>query len=198
MQRSIGHLRYEHIYPPEQPFSTAEVKQLMVQLLSAIEHLHDRWYIHRDLKTSNLLYSNKGILSVCDFGMARKYGTPSLRLLVNISCYHLLALLGSPLGAYSQPVITLYYRPPELLLGERIYSTSVDMWGVGCIFAEFLLRKPLFPGSLFNKNNQLVLNSQIIVIHRSRGVRSDQHHLQNYGSAERIDLAWVLFSTSCR
>ena len=56
------------------PFSTAEVKQLLSQLLSAIEHLHERWYIHRDLKTSNLLYSNKGILSVCDFGMARKYG----------------------------------------------------------------------------------------------------------------------------
>jgi len=56
------------------------------------------------------------------------------------------AYAGSPLGAYSQPVITLYYRPPELLLGERLYSTPVDMWGVGCIFAEMLLKRPIFPG----------------------------------------------------
>lgn len=58
----------------KQSFSTAEVKQLMVQLLSAIDHMHQKWYIHRDLKTSNLLYSNKGFLAVCDFGLARKYG----------------------------------------------------------------------------------------------------------------------------
>lgn len=55
----------------KQSFSTAEIKQLMIQLLSAIEHMHERWYIHRDLKTSNLLYSNKGYLAVCDFGLAR-------------------------------------------------------------------------------------------------------------------------------
>lgn len=58
----------------KQPFSTAEVKQLMIQLLSGVEHMHSNWYIHRDLKTSNLLYSNTGILSICDFGLARKFG----------------------------------------------------------------------------------------------------------------------------
>lgn len=51
-----------------------QVKQLMIQLLSAIDHMHQKWYIHRDLKSSNLLYSNKGFLAVCDFGLARKYG----------------------------------------------------------------------------------------------------------------------------
>ena len=51
-----------------------QVKRLMLQLLSAVNHMHKHWYIHRDLKTSNLLYSNKGKLAVCDFGMARKYG----------------------------------------------------------------------------------------------------------------------------
>jgi len=55
----------------KQSFSTAEIKQLMIQLLSAISYMHERWYIHRDLKTSNLLYSNKGYLAVCDFGLAR-------------------------------------------------------------------------------------------------------------------------------
>ena len=118
----------------KQPFSTAEVKGLMKQFLSAMEHIHANWFIHRDLKTSNLLYSNKGIISVCDFGMARKYG--------------------SPLRCYSQCVVTLWYRPPELLLAWDVadsaqhckYNTSLDMWAVGCIFAEMLLRKPLLPG----------------------------------------------------
>ena len=118
----------------KQPFSTAEIKCLMKQFLSAVKHMHDNWFIHRDLKTSNLLYSNEGVISVCDFGMARKYG--------------------SPLQCYSQRVVSLWYRPPELLLAWDVpdatqhckYSTSLDMWAVGCIFAEMLLRKPLLPG----------------------------------------------------
>ena len=108
----------------------------MQQFLSAMKHIHDNWYIHRDLKTSNLLYSNSGILSICDFGMARKYD--------------------SPLNCYSQVVVTLWYRPPELLLAWNVdtsaqqckYGASLDMWAVGCIFAEILLRKPLFPGEV--------------------------------------------------
>ena len=109
-----------------QPFTLAETKTLMLQILRAVDHMHEHWYIHRDLKTSNILYGNGGNLVVCDFGMARKYG--------------------SPLMPYTFEVITLWYRPLELLLGTRVYSTAVDMWSVGCIFAEILTRKPLFPG----------------------------------------------------
>ncbi len=72
----------------------------------------------RDLKTSNILYNNRGTLKICDFGLARQFG--------------------SPLRPYTQPVVTLWYRPPELLLGERLYSTAVDLWSVGCIMAELL------------------------------------------------------------
>ncbi|TMW56467.1 hypothetical protein Poli38472_006477 [Pythium oligandrum] len=108
------------------PFLQSEVKCLMKSLLSAIAYMHERWYIHRDLKTSNLLYDSKGVLKVCDFGLARKYG--------------------SPIRSYTQLVVTLWYRSPELLLGATEYSTAVDMWSVGCIFAEILLMKPLFPG----------------------------------------------------
>lgn len=109
-----------------QPFSTAEVKRLMLQLLSAMEHMHNKWYIHRDLKTSNLLYSNAGKLCVCDFGLARTYG--------------------SPIAPFTAEVVTLWYRCPELLLGSRLYSTPLDMWSVGCIFGEMLSGKPLLPG----------------------------------------------------
>ncbi|XP_025201060.1 cyclin-dependent kinase 11B isoform X1 [Melanaphis sacchari] len=110
----------------KQSFTAAEVKCLMRQLLMAVDHLHDNWILHRDLKTSNLLLSHKGVLKVGDFGLAREYG--------------------SPLKAYTPVVVTLWYRSPELLLGAKEYSTPIDIWSVGCIFAEFLLMEPLFTG----------------------------------------------------
>lgn len=110
----------------EQSFFPGEVKCLTQQLLRAVAHLHDNWILHRDLKTSNLLLSHKGILKVGDFGLAREYG--------------------SPLKQYTSLVVTLWYRAPELLLCSKEYSTPIDMWSVGCIFAEFLQMGPLFPG----------------------------------------------------
>ena len=89
-------------------FRTAEVKCLLRQLLDATAFMHKKWFLHRDLKTSNLLINNEGVLCVCDFGLARKYG--------------------DPIRPYTPTVITLYYRPPELLLGETTYSTEVDVW----------------------------------------------------------------------
>lgn len=108
----------------KEAFTIGEVKTLMIQLLRGVQHLHDNWVIHRDLKTSNLLLSHSGILKIADFGLAREYG--------------------SPLKPYTPIVVTLWYRCPELLLGAKIYSTAVDMWSVGCIFGEFLLGKPVF------------------------------------------------------
>ncbi|KAF8821895.1 putative cell-cycle-associated protein kinase CDK [Cardiosporidium cionae] len=107
-------------------FSVSERKCLLLQLLSAVDYMHKNWVIHRDLKTSNLLYSNKGVLKLCDFGMARKFG--------------------DPIKPYTQNVVTLWYRAPELLLGKTPYTQAVDLWAVGCIFGEMILRKPLFPG----------------------------------------------------
>lgn len=117
----------------KKPFQMSEVKCLVKQMLSGIAHLHDNWIIHRDLKTSNLLLSHKGILKIADFGLAREYG--------------------SPLKEYTPVVVTLWYRCPELLLNCRKYSTSVDMWSVGAIFGELMLLKALFPGK--NEKDQL-------------------------------------------
>lgn len=107
-----------------QAFTTAEVKCLMRQLLSGVAYLHANWVIHRDLKTSNILYTNRGQLKICDFGLARQYG--------------------EPLKPYTQLVVTLWYRAPELLLGAKTYSTAVDVWSCGCIMAELLAKAPLF------------------------------------------------------
>ncbi|XP_028393647.1 cyclin-dependent kinase 11B-like [Dendronephthya gigantea] len=109
-----------------QSFLAGEIKTIMIQLLRAVNHLHDNWILHRDIKTSNLLLSNKGILKVGDFGLAREYG--------------------SPLKPYTPVVVTLWYRAPELLLGAKEYSTPIDIWSVGCVFAELLTMKPLFNG----------------------------------------------------
>ncbi|KAH8100631.1 Pkinase-domain-containing protein [Cristinia sonorae] len=109
-----------------QPFLQSEVKTLMLQLLSAVAYCHERWILHRDLKTSNLLMNNRGTIKVADFGLARRYGDP-----VGV-------------GGLTQLVVTLWYRTPEILLGATTYSTAVDMWSVGCIFAELLLKEPLF------------------------------------------------------
>ncbi|CAI2356357.1 unnamed protein product [Caenorhabditis sp. 36 PRJEB53466] len=109
-----------------QRFRTGQQKALMLQLLSGIEHLHKSWIIHRDLKTSNLLISNSGILKIADFGLAREFGDRPQRM--------------------TTVVVTLWYRSPELLLKPKYYSTPVDMWSVGCIMAEFCQMRALWIG----------------------------------------------------
>ncbi|KAL5259479.1 hypothetical protein ACHWQZ_G009801 [Mnemiopsis leidyi] len=110
----------------KEPFLIGEVKTIMRQLMSGLAFLHDNWIVHRDIKSSNLLFSHGGILKIGDFGLAREYG--------------------SPLKQYTEVVVTLWYRAPELLLGSKLYSVPIDVWSAGCVFGELLSQKPLFPG----------------------------------------------------
>ncbi|KAI8880978.1 Pkinase-domain-containing protein [Backusella circina FSU 941] len=103
------------------------VKQLMYQLLKGIAFCHAHRVLHRDLKPQNLLINKKGELKLGDFGLARAYGIP--------------------VRSYSHEVVTLWYRAPDVLMGSRQYSTSIDLWSAGCIFAEMASGRPLFPGS---------------------------------------------------
>jgi cell division cycle 2-like protein len=109
-----------------EPFLTSEIKTLLLQLTSGVSYLHSNWILHRDLKTSNLLLNNRGILKIADFGMARYFGDPPPKM--------------------TQLVVTLWYRAPELLLGAERYGTAVDMWSIGCIFGELLTKEPLLQG----------------------------------------------------
>ncbi|KAJ5129615.1 uncharacterized protein N7515_005654 [Penicillium bovifimosum] len=104
----------------------AMVKKFMAQLVEGIRYCHSHRVLHRDLKPQNLLIDREGNLKLADFGLARAFGVP--------------------LRTYTHEVVTLWYRSPEILLGGRQYSTGVDMWSVGAIFAEMCTRKPLFPG----------------------------------------------------
>ncbi|KAI9657846.1 MAG: Cyclin-dependent kinase catalytic subunit [Alyxoria varia] len=104
----------------------AMVKKFTLQLVQGIRYCHSHRVLHRDLKPQNLLIDKEGNLKLADFGLARAFGVP--------------------LRTYTHEVVTLWYRAPEILLGGRAYSTGVDMWSIGCIFAEMCTRKPLFPG----------------------------------------------------
>ncbi|XP_054820594.1 protein IMPAIRED IN BABA-INDUCED STERILITY 1-like [Prosopis cineraria] len=112
---------------PDIKFSESQIKCYMKQLLSGLDHCHSRGVMHRDIKGSNLLVNNEGILKVADFGLAK------------------FSVSGNKQPLTSR-VVTLWYRPPELLLGSTDYGPSVDLWSIGCVFAELLVRKPILQG----------------------------------------------------
>ena len=94
--------------------------------MNGIEKCHRHKVLHRDLKPQNLLINREGLLKLADFGLARAFGIP--------------------VKNFTHEVVTLWYRAPDILLGSKNYTTSVDIWSVGCIFAEIVTRKPLFAG----------------------------------------------------
>lgn len=110
------------------------IRGFLHQLLLGIAYCHERLVLHRDLKPQNLLINKKGDLKIADFGLARSFG--------------------SPVRSYSHEVVTLWYRSPDVLLGSKYYSTPIDIWSIGCIFAEMMLGRPLFPGS--NMKDQMI------------------------------------------
>lgn len=106
---------------------TTILKSFLYQLLCGVAFCHTHRVLHRDLKPQNLLINREGKLKLADFGLARAFGIP--------------------VRSYTHEVVTLWYRAPDVLMGSRTYSTPVDIWSVGCIFAEMATSKPLFAGT---------------------------------------------------
>merc|ERR1719246_382378 len=104
----------------------AKIKHFTHQMLRGMEFLHSNRIIHRDIKPQNLLVDSQEKLKIADFGLARAYSLP--------------------MPQYTHEVITIWYRPLEILLGSKLYSLPVDLWSCGCVMAEMATGGPLFPG----------------------------------------------------
>ncbi|KAL8651516.1 MAG: hypothetical protein Q9210_003206 [Variospora velana] len=123
---------------PEVEFSEPQIKCYMLQLLEGLRYLHANKILHRDMKAANLLINNSGILQIADFGLARPYDDPVPQLGKGG---------GEARRDYTTLVVTRWYRPPELLLQLRRYTTAIDMWGAGCVFGEMFKGKPILAGT---------------------------------------------------
>ncbi|KAG1474501.1 hypothetical protein G6F56_000329 [Rhizopus delemar] len=111
---------------PSVRLSQPQIKAYLKQLLEGTAYLHHNKILHRDMKAANLLIDNEGVLQIADFGLARGIEGENKE--------------------YTNCVVTRWYRPPELLLGERKYTTAIDVWGVGCVFGELLKSRPILQG----------------------------------------------------
>ncbi|XP_035226438.1 cyclin-dependent kinase 12-like isoform X2 [Stegodyphus dumicola] len=107
-------------------FSDIHIASFMKQLLDGLRYCHHKNFLHRDIKCSNILMNNRGQIKLADFGLARLYNADDKT------------------RPYTNKVITLWYRPPELLLGEERYGPPIDVWSCGCILGELFTKKPIF------------------------------------------------------
>ena len=143
------------------------VKSLLYQLLTGVAYCHHHRVLHRDLKPQNLLINREGELKLADFGLARAFGIP--------------------VRSYTHEVVTLWYRAPDVLLGSTKYSTPVDIWSIGCIFAEMVNGTPLFTGS--------TPETQVETIFRNLGTPDDTicpgHKIFNYFQVAKIHIIFI-------
>jgi len=137
--------------------SEPQVKSFTYQMFNGLAHCHAKRYLHRDLKPQNLLISdskvsvNARILKLADFGLARAFGNTNRK--------------------YSHQVVTLWYRSPELLLGSEQYTSAIDIWSAGCIFAEMAQGNPLFPADDVTDDNEI---NELISIFKIIGTPTEE------------------------
>ncbi|KAF8475648.1 kinase-like domain-containing protein [Kalaharituber pfeilii] len=132
-------LQIIHFHSPAErrPIPEAIVKSVLWQLLNGVSYLHQNWVLHRDLKPANIMVTAAGEVKIGDLGLARLFWKPL-----------------QPLFSGDKVVVTIWYRAPELLLGSRHYTPAIDLWAVGCIFAELLALKPIFKGEEAKMDNK--------------------------------------------
>ncbi|XP_023030319.2 cyclin-dependent kinase 12 [Leptinotarsa decemlineata] len=122
-------------------FSELHIASIMKQLLRGLQCCHEKHILHRDIKTSNILMNNRGQVKLADFGLSKQQDPRDARRL------------------YTNKVVSYWYRPPELLLGEQRYGPAIDIWSCGCVLGELFHKKPMFPGK--EDLNQLDLISRV-------------------------------------
>ncbi|KAI9754592.1 MAG: Endopolyphosphatase [Chaenotheca gracillima] len=120
---------HHHTQPTRHPIPAPTIRSILFQLLNGLLYLHSNWVLHRDLKPANIMVTANGEVKIGDLGLARLFHRPL-----------------NSLYSGDKVVVTIWYRAPELLLGSKHYTPAVDMWAVGCIFAELLSLRPIFKG----------------------------------------------------
>ena len=120
---------HHHTQPARHAIPASTIKSVLFQLLNGLLYLHTNWVLHRDLKPANIMVTSSGAIRIGDLGLARLFYKPLHSLFQG-----------------DKVVVTIWYRAPELLLGSRHYTPAVDLWAVGCIFAELLSLRPIFKG----------------------------------------------------
>jgi cyclin-dependent kinase 8/11 len=120
---------HHHTQPTRHAIPAPMIKSILFQLLNGLLYLHRNWVLHRDLKPANIMVTSNGAVRIGDLGLARLFYKPLTSLFSG-----------------DKVVVTIWYRSPDLLLGSKHYTPSVDLWAVGCIFAELLSLRPIFKG----------------------------------------------------
>ena len=120
---------HHHTQPTRHAIPATMIKSILFQLLNGLLYLHRNWVIHRDLKPANIMVTSSGAVRIGDLGLARVFHKPL-----------------SSLYSGDKVVVTIWYRSPDLLLGAKHYTPAIDLWAVGCIFAELLSLRPIFKG----------------------------------------------------
>lgn len=128
---------HHHTQPSRHPIPPSSIRSIMFQLLNGVQYLHTNWVLHRDLKPANIMVTSSGEVRIGDLGLARLFQKPLHSLFSG-----------------DKVVVTIWYRAPELLLGSRHYTPAIDMWAIGCIFAELLSLRPIFKGEEAKMDNK--------------------------------------------
>merc|ERR1711904_195847 len=128
----------DRVIRSEQPLSMLHIQTFLYQILLGLQYIHAANVIHRDLKPGNILVNQNCTMKICDFGLARLEPETGYA------------------GFMTEYVVTRWYRAPEIMLSCQEYTKAIDIWSVGCIFAELLGRKPLFPGDDYIHQLQII------------------------------------------
>lgn len=171
---------HHHTQPVRHAIPAPMVKSILFQLLNGLLYLHTNWVLHRDLKPANILVTSRGAVRIGDLGLARLFYKPL-----------------NSLFAGDKVVVTIWYRAPELLLGSRHYTPAVDLWAVGCIFAELLSLRPIFKGEeakMDSKKNVPFQRNQMVKIMEILGLPRKEAwpgltSMPEYGQLQSLALA---------
>jgi cyclin-dependent kinase 7 len=175
-------------------YGAADIKAWMGMLGRAVWFCHENFVLHRDIKPNNLLIAADGEIKLADFGLARSFSDPYANM--------------------THQVITLWYRPPELLFGARHYSGAVDVWSMGVVFAELILRTPFLPGN--SDLHQLDLICQAVGVptesnwpgvtklpdyvaltqHSGRPLQGREHYTSLFGTAGPLGVDLIMATLS--